>query len=41
MWFKSLEKAMHLSLLIAESFQSINFILPEASNEKVPVSNLI
>lgn len=32
---------MHLSLLIAESFPSINFILPETSNEKVPVSYLI
>lgn len=32
---------MHLSLLIAESFPSISFILPEHSNEKVPVSNLI
>jgi len=32
---------MHLSLIIAESFPSINFILPKPSNEKVPLSNLI
>lgn len=32
---------MHLSLVIAESFPSINIILPKPPNEKVPVSNLI